>query len=167
MDEYNHSKQSDTSSDSKTQGINLEKNSEKSQSSDYEISSDKENGIDGFPLQGSQSYQNGDYVTPGYNNSNYDNSNYISQNSLSGNDENARTLAIISLICGLISLLLSCCCTCLNFPVAIAGIITGFLSNYDNKQKDIMAIAGIICCIISFFISIGIMIFYVMYRPAE
>lgn len=153
MNEYKNQKQSGTSSDPNSQGVNLEKNSGENQPYDYQNS---QNGIDGFPLQGSQNHQNGDYVTPGYDNSNH---NYISQNSLSGKDENAKNLAIVSLICGIIALLMGCCCGCFSFPISIVGIITGFMSNYDNGQKDKMAIAGIICSIISLLLVMIIIVF--------
>ena len=171
MSEYNHPKQSDTSSNNadknynadtsssepKPQSVNLEKHTTPKTSPNHQQPQNNQNEIDGFPLGGTETYQNGDYITSGYDN-NYNNSNYVSQNSLSGKDENARTLAIVSLICGIISILLGCCCSCFNSPIAIAGIITGFMSNYDNGQKDNMAIAGIICSIISLFIAIGVLL---------
>lgn len=136
--------------EAKTHHINLTKDTDRQPSASHQNSPNTPNNIDGFPLGGTQNNQNGDYIAPSSNHS-----HYISQNSLSNKDENARTLAVVSLTCGLISILAACCCSCCNFPIAIAGIITGFMSNYENGQKDTMAIVGIICSIIALFIAIA------------
>lgn len=159
MKEYNDFEQTNTddtdfsnpsSVETKTNGINLTKDTDRQLSASQQKPQNTQTDIDGFPLGGTQNNQNGDYIAPARSNS-----HYISQNSLSNSDEKARTLAVVSLVCGLISIPLACCCSCCNFPFAIAGIITGFMSNYENGQKDNMAIAGIICSILALFAAIA------------
>lgn len=60
-------------------------------------------------------------------------------------DENiALTFAIISLVCGILSLIF-CCAWCCNVPLSVIAIVFGIISiNKSNKYKG-LAIAGIIC----------------------
>lgn len=56
-------------------------------------------------------------------------------------------LAIASLICGILSIVLSCCCG--NILFSIAGIVCGCLQKPDeNGKKPGMATAGIITSIV-------------------
>ena len=61
------------------------------------------------------------------------------------------TLAIISLIAGILSLIVSFCCGFLGFPFPIAAIILGLISlskikkDPENLKGKGLAIGGIIC----------------------
>ena len=60
----------------------------------------------------------------------------------------SKGLAIASLVCGIISILLSCCC-CGNLIFSIAGIICGCLQKpAEDGKKPGMATAGIITSIV-------------------
>ncbi len=58
-------------------------------------------------------------------------------------NQGSSTLAIVSLVCGLVGLIVSCCC-CLGLVSGIAAIITGALSIKKQNPGKGMAIAGII-----------------------
>lgn len=138
--------------------INLEKNSTES----YQSPEDFTNTTDGFSTQDTYSSENNNNDSADYT-QNYTNNNYYStSNALSTNDQNAKNLAIASLVCGIVSLVFSCCCGCFSLPTGIAALITGFMSNYDNGQKDGMAIAGIICAIVGCLSFVGIIIFKIV-----
>ncbi len=83
-----------------------------------------------------------------------------------------QTLAIVSLVCGVLAVLLSICCYG-GLPLGIAAIITGFLgiknvnSNpVENGGKGI-AIGGIITGVIGFLISLGLLIFVIILQVAK
>ena len=69
--------------------------------------------------------------------------------------QNGGGAAIASLVCGLIALLTSflaaCCYWVIPVPLALAGIVTGFMGMKSDKRG--MAIAGLICSIIALLIS--------------
>ncbi len=54
--------------------------------------------------------------------------------------EGSKTLAIVSLVLGIVSILAGCCCA----PVPIAAIITGVIAKVKKKPGSGMALAGII-----------------------
>jgi hypothetical protein len=67
-------------------------------------------------------------------------------------------MAIASMVCGIVSILISCCLVYLALPIAIVGLILGILSiknNYDGKG---MAIAGLILCGITILLSLVVII---------
>lgn len=69
----------------------------------------------------------------------------------------SKGLAIASLICGIVSILLSCCC-CGNILFSIGGIVCGALQKpMANGKKPGMATAGIITSIV------GIVFVIIMY----
>ena len=51
--------------------------------------------------------------------------------------------AIISLVCGIVSIV-SCCCWGINIIPAAAAIVTGIISKKKNESGSGMALAGII-----------------------
>ena len=61
----------------------------------------------------------------------------------SGAPEEPKTLSIVSLVCGIVGLLFSCCC-CLGLIGDIAAIVTGILAKKKNCGGQGMALAGII-----------------------
>jgi Domain of unknown function (DUF4190) len=83
-----------------------------------------------------------------------------------------QTLAIVSLVCGVLGIFLSFCCYG-GFPLGIAALITGFLgmknansdpANYGGKG---LAIGGMITGGISFLISAGLVIALILLRFAN
>lgn len=61
------------------------------------------------------------------------------------------TLAIVSLILGIASIVMSCCVTYLAIGLGIGGIICSVMSK--KKQKSGMATAGMVCSIIGIVIA--------------
>lgn len=57
--------------------------------------------------------------------------------------------AIASLVLGIVSLLCSCCCSCLIPVTATLSIIFAIVSKKGNPMRG-MALAGMICSIVSF-----------------
>lgn len=57
--------------------------------------------------------------------------------------EQKQTLSIVSLVCGIVGLLFSCCC-CLGVPFDIAAIVVGIIAKKKNVPGQGMALAGII-----------------------
>lgn len=57
--------------------------------------------------------------------------------------QKADGLAIASLICGIISFVMICCCTYLGVILGIAAIVTGAMSKDKNGNKCTMAKVGL------------------------
>jgi Domain of unknown function (DUF4190) len=81
-----------------------------------------------------------------------------------------QTLPIVSLVLGILSLLLICCWG--GIPFGIASIVTGYLgmrsikSNPQLYSGNGLAIGGIVCGILSFLITFG-MIILVIITPTK
>lgn len=60
-----------------------------------------------------------------------------------GQPEDSKLFAIISLVCGIVSIV-SCCCWGINIIPAAAAIVTGIISKKKNESGSGMALAGII-----------------------
>jgi Domain of unknown function (DUF4190) len=82
------------------------------------------------------------------------------------------TLAIVSLVCGILGVLLSFCCYG-GIPFGIAAVITGFLgmknvnSNPESYGGKGMAIGGIVSGIIGFLISAGLILLIISLQFAK
>ncbi len=76
-------------------------------------------------------------------------------------------MAIGSMICGIISLLLSCCFWYVALPVAIAGIVLGILVIKNKKGGKGMAIAGLVLSGITVIIAILALIACVAFTGNE
>lgn len=61
----------------------------------------------------------------------------------------APVLGIISLVCGILGLLISCCCTWAAFPLFIAAIILAIVEKTKTGKMSGFAIAGLICGIVT------------------
>ncbi len=66
-------------------------------------------------------------------------------------------LAIVSLVLGIVSIVMSCCYTYLGIALGIGGIICSVMSN--KKQKSGLATAGMVCSIIGLVLSVLLLIF--------
>lgn len=77
-----------------------------------------------------------------YSPPNYSADAYLRQTSQSSGQ---KTLGIVSLVCGIIGLLCSCCCGAFGFIFPIVAIVCGILSIHKQEDAKGMAIAGIIC----------------------
>lgn len=72
-------------------------------------------------------------------------------------NQNSGTLAIVSLVCGILSILCCCCCG-FGFILGVAAIVCGVLGMKGEKSG--LAIGGLVCGIIGIFLSpIGIGVF--------
>ena len=55
-------------------------------------------------------------------------------------------MAIISLVCGILAIIMLCCCYYLSFPLGIAGVVLAIISRSKNEGKfSGLALAGLIC----------------------
>lgn len=71
-------------------------------------------------------------------------------------------MAIGSLVCGIVSLVMCCCCTCIGPIVGIVGIVLGCLQKKDEYgKKPTMATVGIILSSVGVALSIICIIFAV------
>lgn len=64
-------------------------------------------------------------------------------------------MAIASLVCGIVSVVLGCCAWYITLPVAIVGLVLGILCLNKKKDGRTMAIIGIILS--AFGVLIGIL----------
>lgn len=71
--------------------------------------------------------------------------------------EQKATLSIVSLVCGIVGIVVSCCC-CLGPVAGVAAIITGVLSIKKQAPGKGMSIAGIITGAIAVLIYLVLMI---------
>lgn len=67
------------------------------------------------------------------------------------------TLAIVSLVMGILSIVLSCCNTYVGIILAIVGIVLSVISQKNNGKSG-MAIAGLVCSIIAIVLSVILII---------
>ncbi len=67
-------------------------------------------------------------------------------------------LAIASMVCGIITLLISCCLWYISLPVAIVGLVLGIISIKNQNGGKGMAIAGLILCGITILVSLLLII---------
>lgn len=58
-------------------------------------------------------------------------------------------MSIASMVLGIVALVLSCCIYYISIPCAIVGIILAAISLKGQKDGKGMAIAGLVCSIIS------------------
>lgn len=91
-----------------------------------------------YQQSGEQPYQQ-PYQQPGYNQG----------NAYGQPGENrSKVKEILALIFGILSILISCCCTYLGIGLGIASIVLAVLSKNDNHGKmPGMALGGMICSI--------------------
>ncbi len=119
-------------------GVNLDKNAVNDANTGYDQNA-------GYDANSGYTANTGDaYGTA--NNNGFDSfGNPISNMNDYGMPQNqgSSTLAIVSLICGIVGIVVSCCC-CLGPAAGIAAIITGIMSIKKQAPGKGMAIAGII-----------------------
>lgn len=82
-------------------------------------------------------------------------------NTPSTNEPQNKGMAIASMVCGIVSIVLICCTYYISIPCAIVGLVLGIMSN-KKYGKNGMAIAGIVCSIITIALSI-VFIFWARY----
>ena len=92
----------------------------------------------------------GSYDAGGYTAPNYDSTYAEPKN-------DSKVFAIISLVCGILSLLCSCC-GWLGILIAVAGVVLGIISIKKEEDAKGMAIAGIICGGIGLLIAIIVIV---------
>ena len=75
-------------------------------------------------------------------------------------------LAITSMVLGIVSIVMSCCCWPFNLLPAIAAIICGFMAKGKADQGEArgkgMAMAGIICGFVAVALAVLVLILYLM-----
>ncbi len=69
-------------------------------------------------------------------------------------------LAIASMVCGICSLVFSCCVSTLSLILALVSVVLGIYVLVKNKGSKGMAIAGIACSAVAIFASIIISVIY-------
>lgn len=81
-----------------------------------------------------------------------------------GFNQPQKGLAIASLVCGILALPSTCCCSLLSLPLAIAAAVMGGIAlSKANAQPEIygegkgMAIGGLVCGILAILFSIAMM----------
>lgn len=74
------------------------------------------------------------------------------------------TLAIVSLVMGILAIVLACCASWIGIVPGIAGIICAVLANKQGKSG--MATAGLICSIIGIVIALLLTVVYVIFGAA-
>lgn len=52
---------------------------------------------------------------------------------------------IISMICGIASIIISCCCTWIAIPLVIAAVVLAFVDKSKNGKMTVFSIVGLIC----------------------
>lgn len=77
-----------------------------------------------------------------------------------GVPEEKQTMAIISLVCGILSIVLSCCC--LGFICSAVAIATGIIVKVKNKPGEKLALAGIITGGVGIVVSIIATVLFVL-----
>lgn len=68
---------------------------------------------------------------------------------MEGQSNGGAGLGIASMVLGIVSLVCSCCLWYVSIPCAIIGIILGAVSLKGNRAGKGMAIAGLVCSLIS------------------
>jgi Na+/H+ antiporter NhaD/arsenite permease-like protein len=69
--------------------------------------------------------------------------------------EGSPVLAIISLVCGIVGIITSCCCGLLGLPIPLAALICGGIAlAQPNSQGKGMAIGGVILGVLGFVVAI-------------
>ncbi len=58
-------------------------------------------------------------------------------------------LAIASMVLGIVALVMACCFWFISVPCAVVGVILGAVSLAGQKPGKGMAIAGVVCSIVS------------------
>ncbi len=92
-------------------------------------------------------------------------SSYPVNNNNNNNENSADTLAIISLVIGILSILVSCCGACMGTLPGIAGIVCAAISQKNNGKTGV-ATAGLVCSIIGTVIAfLWIIFMLIMYIP--
>ena len=69
--------------------------------------------------------------------------------------KNANGLAVASLVCGIISVVMMCCCTYLGIILGIIAIVLGIISKDEYGNKPTMAKVGLVLGIIVAALCIG------------
>ena len=104
-------------------------------------------------------YQNNPYQNNQYQNNQYQ---YNPNQQYQPVQPQSNGMAIGSLICGIIGLLLSCCFWYIALPLSIAGIVLGILVIKKKKGGKTMAIIGIVLSSITVVIGIFAAIMVIM-----
>ena len=102
----------------------------------------------GYPQQGypQQQYSQQGYPQQGYPQQQYSQQGYTQQ---TAGSEGGSGLGIASMVLGIVALVFSCCLYYVSLPCALVGLILGAVSLAKKKPGKGMAIAGLVCSIIS------------------
>lgn len=95
-----------------------------------------------------------DYINNSQPNNNYNNqpqNNYYQE----PNQKPSNTLAIVSLVTGILSAILMCCCTYAGIGLGIAAVVTAIVYKSKTGSFNGMCIAGMICGILGAVLSVA------------
>ncbi len=106
----------------------------------------QQNGQPGYQQYNQDPYQNNQYQYGQY------------QQYQTPDQPQSNGMAVGSLICGILGILLSCCLWYIAIPLAIAGLVLGILVVKNRKGGRNLAIAGIVLSSISIVLAIIVVI---------
>ncbi len=92
------------------------------------------------------------------------NQNPYEQNSYGQNGDRGRNgsgsspMGITSMVLGILSLVLTCCCYLLSIPLGISAVVFGIVSIRKNEAQRGFAIAGIVTGALGFVLSVTLFI---------
>jgi uncharacterized membrane protein len=114
------------------------------------------------PYQNQNGYQQFDQNPYQNNQSPYQNNQYqYSQYQQYQTPPQSNGMAVASLICGILGVLLSCCLWYIAIPLAIAGLVLGIIVLKNKKGGKNLAIVGIILSAISIIVGIFVAILFI------
>lgn len=124
----------------------------------------QENSYQGNTYQDSSNYQNNNYQSNTYQSNNYQDNTQNAYSSAyaepaASTEASTPGLAVASLVMGILSIVLSCCCG-VGIIFAIAGIIMAISAN--KQVKTGVATAGLICSIVGGVFSLIGLAYYVL-----
>lgn len=124
-------------------------------------SSEAFNNVEGSTAQGNNSFADTSSTGNGFDQTNNNTNDFGPYTApvVEGGSEEKATLAIVSLVCGIASIIFGCCCGIFGTPLSIAAVITGIICKKNNKPGQGMALAGIITGAVGIVVFILSMIF--------
>lgn len=102
------------------------------------------NNVEGSTAYGNNSFADTSSTENGFDQTNNNDYGQYTAPVVEGGSEEKSTLAIVSLVCGIASIIFGCCCGIFGTPLSIAAVITGIICKKNNKPGQGMALAGII-----------------------
>lgn len=103
-------------------------------------------------------YNQNQYNPNQYNQNQYGPNGYGQNGGRGGNGTGSSPMGITSMVLGILSIVLICCCYAMSIPLGIAAVVFGIVSMRKNEPQRGFAIAGIITGAIGFVCSVAMII---------